>query len=157
MKMLSKKRSQASMLDLFMGAFLFIILITFVMITWNNYNNRLYERLIYEQIELKTFQVSDLLVRSSGSPTNWEDNISSLKVIGLADKDRILSTNKVAAFVNLSNDNVTKILNLENYNFYFKLGSYISGSTPNGTISVSLRRYVIFENATEEIQFILWK
>ena len=157
MRMLHKKRSQVSMLDLFIGAFLFLSLITLVLITWNSYNNRLNERLVYEQIELKAFQVSDLLVRSPGSPTGWENNISSLKVIGLATKDRILSKNKVEAFVNLSNNDVTKILNLENYNFYFKLGTYESGLTQNGTITISLKRKVIFENETETMQFTLWQ
>jgi len=171
---LSKKKGQTSMIDMLIASFLFIGLVTLIMVTWTNYNNRLNERLVYDQIQIKAFQVSDLLVKSPGSPTNWEENISSLKVIGLADTDRILSRNKINAFANnLTNETIKKTLNLEDYNFYFLLNDttfgippvkiYETGSKPNSTstIAVNIRRYVILETGifgmVREVQFILWQ
>ena len=151
------KKAQMSMVDLFMAISIFIILIIAIALLWYNYKVKLAEDFAYEDLQVKAFQVSDLLVKSPGKPSKWEDNISSLGVIGLAESDRVLSKEKVEAFENISHNLGVKTLNLGGYNYYFELGSANGGLQPNGDIVFTIKRYVLYEGQEKVFEFTLWK
>ena len=151
------KKAQMSMVDLFMAISIFIILISAIALLWYNYKVKLAGDFAYEDLQVKAFQVSDLLVKSPGNPSKWEDNISSLGVIGLAESDRVLSKEKVEAFENISHSLGVKTLNLGEYNYYFELDSANGGLHPNGDIIFIIKRYVIYEEQEKVFEFTLWK
>src|SRR3989344_9407637 len=102
--MMQKKSGQAAVTDLFIAISVFIILITITTLTWNLYNIRLTSRFDYDEMMLKGFQVSDLLVKSKGIPANWHVSYNTTlpQVIGLSENERILSAERIDAFKDLS-------------------------------------------------------
>ncbi len=156
-----KKRSQAASTDLFMAVFVFIILITAIISCWNLYNKQINERLIYEYMIVNAFQVSDLLVKSRGTPLEW--NSTNVDTVGLAVNDRHISSQKLSSFNNITYDTLKNLFNIERYEFYFQINypnrtmrdSY--GGEFNGTYSVNIRRHVMYENEKTTIDFKLWK
>src|SRR3989344_6068419 len=100
------KKGQIMIMDLFMSFFVFILLISSVIFTWNAYTLRLNDKLDYEEMMTKAFHVSDLLIENPGVPSEWEKSSSSVEVIGLATKDRVLSEEKVNAFINFDESKI---------------------------------------------------
>lgn len=156
-----KRKSQAVSMDLFMAVAVFIILITTIIFSWNLYYKRLGERMAYEDIMVNAFQISDLLVKSKGTPPGW--NSTNLDIIGLASYDRNISAQKINSFTNISYDKLKELFNIERYELYFRI-NYLNGTAMNnygrefnGTYSVNIRRYVIYENEKAIMDFRLWK
>ena len=153
------KKGQINVTDLFIAVFIFCILITAAMLAWNKYNEKIIERTEYYNMMTKTFQISNTLVKTPGYPTGWTaDNV---KIIGLASEDRILSKEKVDTFTTLDINKTKGVFQTYGYNFYFTLktntGNITYGQEPNGKKSVSITRYVLFENEKAIMDFRLWK
>lgn len=164
-KSFTKKRNKKAQIvttDLFIAVVIFTILMSIIVVSWGRYTTKLDDKLNYEEMQIRAFQISNLLVKSNGNPSNWE-NGGNIESLGLAARDRILSSSKVDAFVNLSYGNITKLLGIRNYDFYFKLKDSennslaLKGNIPSGDFAVSLRRYVIYENEDAVMEFTLWK
>ncbi len=155
------RKGQIGTTDLFLAIILLIALVTIFFITWNMYHSRLSDVIPRNEMELYTIQLTNQLVRSSGIPDNWESNISSIQAIGLADTDRVISEEKLQAFISLDYNATRELLNIGSYEFYFlllkenetitEIGSYPSGQ------SVKLRRNVIYQDETSTIEVALWK
>lgn len=145
------------MLDLLMAVFLFLIVVGGSVVLWHKYNNKLVENIIYEDLEIKGLQVSDLLIRNEGKPSGWEKNLSSVEVLGLADTDRQLSSDKVDALGNLSYNKAVKLLNLDGYEFYLEVGNFNYGLEPNGQYVVNVQRAVIYNGVPEVIEVAVWE
>jgi len=109
-------------------------------------------------------QFTNQLIRSPGIPDNWEENnTEELEdfVIGLAEKDRIISEKKLEEFEKLDYNLIKNVSNLGAYNFYFlllkgnvsvvEIGSYPAGQ------STKLRRNVLYKNETSIVEVSLWK
>lgn len=156
-----KRKSQTVSIDLFMAVFVFIILLILIISSWNIYQVKIVERMAYEDIMVNAFQIADLLVKSRGYPLEW--NSTNVEVIGLAASDRIISSEKLNSFFNISYSSSKELLNIERYDFYFQV-KHINGTAAdsyglesNGTYSVSAKRYVLYENEKAIIDFKLWK
>lgn len=157
---MKRSKAQIALTDLFVALFIFSILIIFITLTWNRYNLRLTGGLETEEMMIKAFQVTDVLVESSGSPSDW--NSTNVETIGLASHDRILSTTKVNKFINLPLNQTKTIFKIKTYDFYFSLtpigGEIITyGNIPAGKKHIVAKRYVIYENGPAILQFTLWR
>ena len=154
-------KAQLVMTDFFIALMVFIILITAIIINLNNYTSRLSYDQNKNEILITLFQVSDAFVKTSGIPSSWESNLTSLEVIGLADWDRNLSVNKVKNFTNLNYTRAQSFLDY--YNFYFRIMNstnsslVASGLVFNGTSSVSTRRYVNYNGNEVIMELTLWE
>lgn len=154
-------KAQIGVLDFFMAFFIFVTLIITSVLIWNQYNIKLNSNLEYNDMMIKAFQISDGLVKNPGSPTNW--NTTNVKIIGLATEDRKLSSDKVNKFINISENEVEGIFKTYLYNFSFKLKTIDGdpilsyGDPPAGIMSVSLKRYVLYEDQETIMEFTLWK
>jgi len=156
-----KKKSQIVSTDLFMAASVFVILLTTIIFSWNLYYTRLNEKIAYNDIMVNAFQISDLLVKSKGKPSIW--NSTNVEIVGLAEYDRNISTQKVNSFNNMSYNELKELFNAERYEFYFQI-KHLNGTAMdshgmefNGTYSINIRRYVMYENEKAIIDFRLWK
>jgi len=153
-------KSQAAVADLFIAFFLFIIVLSATIYTWNLYITRIDEERENNEITMKAFQAAEALVKSQGIPENW--SLSSVNLTGLAENERILSFKKVDLFVNLTEEQIKNIFKIQLYNFSFVLkdieGNKIKeiGSI-TGEKSVNVKRYVVYENEPATIEFKIGK
>jgi len=83
----------------------------------------------FEALSLKASVVSSNLLSSQGEPVNWTQ--SSVSQIGLVVNRGVIERDKLAAFLNLSQTNlsrVSELLGVSAYRLYFNV-SYLNGST----------------------------
>ena len=86
------KKAQLFSTDLFISASIFLVLIISVIAFFTFYSVRVDETIKNEDLNLRTLQITDLLLKSEGLPYNWEDDPGNLQIIGLVSDDRIFST-----------------------------------------------------------------
>lgn len=154
-------KGQIASMDLLLAVLLFTILSTIFFVLFNTYQSRLSDALPRTELELYTLQFSNQLIKSPGIPDNWELNINQTKAIGLADRDRIISEDKLGTFKDMNYSQILSISNIGSYNFYFvllkenktiaEIGNYPAGE------SVKTRNYVIYKNETATVEVSLWK
>ena len=162
-QLIQHKKAQVAVLDLFIAALIFGILVSAIMVTWNNYNVKIDQRIEDNTNLIRAYHISDLLVRYPGKPTAWETYPEligdSISIIGLAKSDGVIDPVKLSEFTKLENDFIKDKLKTGHYDFYFKLvqidGSHFTppiekGNLTNSSTSIALRRYVIY-NETEAI------
>lgn len=160
-KINTRRKAQIAVTDFFIALFIFVILLSFIMLTWNRYNLRLNERLEYEDMLTQALQVSNGLVKTSGYPVNW--NSSNVKVIGLASTDRVLSSDKLARFNNMSDADLIDTFKIAPYYFMFQLkninGSAIlaKGYAFSGDRSANIKRIVLYNGKEAIVEFSLWE
>lgn len=157
------RKAQLASIDLFIAITVFLLLSAATIYTWNLYNKRLNENLNYEEMQLIVLRITDLLVKNPGYPPGWEENPVNLEVIGLAQDDRILSQDKVTAFVNLDYIVSKEKFNIESYDYKFRLRDLSnntqeeSGQDFTGDSSIVIERYVLLNDEKRIMEFTLWK
>jgi len=156
------KKAQISTTDLFVAIFVFMILLTAILVTWNVYSDRLNEGILYENLLLNAFYITDTLVKTQGQPDNWI--VGDIQTIGLADTDRSLSKTKVNQFVSMDYNTAKEIFNVERYDFYFQIEDPNGANLidPYGTIGVGenivrISRLVIYDGGPAYVRFTLWE
>lgn len=160
-KQKSRKKGQINSIDAFFALAIFSILLILVVINMNNYSQKLNEKIEYDNMMTKAFQISELLVKDRGVPTNW--NTNNVQIIGLAAEDRMLSEEKINYMKNLSINEAKSIFKIYDSNFYLSLknvnGSSITdyGSPFTGKKAVNIKRYVLYKNASAILEFSVWK
>lgn len=159
----NSQKGQAAITDLFIAISVFIILITIITLTWNLYNIRLVNRFEYDDMIIKTFQVSDALSKSKGVPDNWEflKDKTQILVVGLAENERKISTQKLTQFIDLNETEIKEKMNINLYNFYFTIRNQTQvlvshGRIPTGKKSVNIARLVIYNGKPSIMEFALW-
>lgn len=111
------KKAFALLTDIVIATCLFMIVLGYCIHVWNSNIIKLESDNRYGELMKKTYHLSDILVMSSGEPSGWEDNISSVKALGLASFPNMLSHSKLAALQNMSYEEVKEIFNLGIYEF----------------------------------------
>ncbi len=154
------KKSQLITMDFMVGSIIFLVLITISFVSLYTYPIRLNDEQNKNELLLNTLQVSDTLIKTPGVPGAWEKNSSSLRVIGLAESDRVLSKKKVDSFVNLDYNKTRQLFGFND--FYFKLSNNTGnittyGKSFNGTNSISIRRYVFYEGSRAKMEITFWE
>ena len=163
---LNNEKAQVGIIDMLASVFIFMILMTVVMIYWYDYNRTLLDRLEKENSMTIALGVTDNLIKNPGKPTDW--NSSNVLVIGLASSDRILSEEKVQSFCNISYNQTRALLNIM-HQFYFSILTYQSGSwskkeiecglipSANATTVINVARPVVYKNQLALMKFYLWR
>ncbi len=156
------KKGQISTTDLFVAIFVFLILLTTILVTWNVYSNRLNEGILYENLLLNAFYITDTLVKSQGQPDNW--TLGNVETIGLSFNDRNLSKNKVEQFVSMDYNYSKEMFNVERYDFYFQIEDPNGANLidPYGVIGVGenivrISRVVVYDGGPAYVRFTLWE
>src|SRR3989338_3341372 len=88
------KKGQIFSIDLVVSVVVFIIIFIFLISLWNLYSDRLQENVSSEEMYLVSFQISDILLRTPGTPNNWEAS-SNAVTIGLELSPGFLDQNKI--------------------------------------------------------------
>ena len=156
------KKAQIFVIDFFIALFIFSVLLISIMFSWNNYNSKINEKIEYDLLINKAFQISNSLVRSSGFPPGWtEENV---QIIGLASEDRVLSQSKIDSFAEFPLNTTAKEFKTYDYTFYFilkdingnKIVDYGTNMT-NAKKSATIRRYVVYNDEKATIEITLWR
>ncbi len=156
------KKAQVGTTDLFIAIFIFIVLMTAILMAWNTYSKRLSESIEYNDIVLNAYYITDVLVKTPGQPHNWtSDNV---EIIGLASNDRNISKSKVQEFTKIDYDLAKEKFNIERYDFYFQIEDPQGNNLidPYGLIGIGdnivrISRLVIYENEPAYLRLTLWK
>lgn len=159
------KKGQIFSTDLIISVVAFMVIFIFIFSLWGIYSTRLNENMASEELQLLTFQIIDILMKSRGEPNNWEINPSGAKVIGLRLNPGSIDKDKLNAFLSLEYNQTKGIFNIGRFDYNFKVldinGSLINniGLSLNQSDSqvVSVNRFVMVENETKEIRFALWR
>lgn len=171
------RKSQLGMTDLFMAISIFFVVFGMLVFSWNWYSEELTKKVAYKDLQIKVFQVSELLVKTPGAPSLWEKmpNSNNIETLGLAKDYNIISSSKIAKLTDtnfITDIRIKEILNIEIYNFYFGIteedgspkyeGSQKieRGQQPITNKSVaSIRRPILYENEEDRaiLEFALWE
>lgn len=165
MKQKKVKRAQINATDMLVAVFIFSLLLSLIMLNFNNYNVSLLNNIEREKIISEAIAISDALVKTAGIPSRW--NSSNVLFLGLADSDRKISEKKAKEFCKIPYNETRKMLNLQ-YHFYFFISSLNGtkkigyGRNPeNKSKIINIRRYIIYENESENekaiLDFALWR
>ena len=157
------KRGQAAVTDLFVAVAIFITLVTITTATWNLYGTRLNSRITYDDMVVKAYQVSDILLKTGGEPNNWEtfdfsSGVSGVGYVGLIDNDRHIPYEKIVGLINLydydSGISLSNMFSLGQYDFGVNIldagGSSIysfGGAVAGARYTVNLARTMIYEDS----------
>jgi len=125
------KKAQAAITDLFVAIAIFITLVTITTTMWNLYSSRLSGRVAYDDMVVKSFQLSDVMFKTSGNPSTWETldfssqgDIDSLMYVGMVDNQDQITYDKVVglgSLINEGNETLKDIFHIGQYNFNFKM------------------------------------
>ena len=160
---MSHKKSQIVMTDLVVAVFIFLFLVLLVFSMWSFQNMRLQDNLNFEDMQVKAFQISNILVKSKGTPTDWENNYTTAEMVGLAEQDRILSKVKVTNFTKMPYSNVSTLLKLGKYNTSLNIsdldGNTVTsfGNKTSGKNVVEIKRFVRYNDQTNILSLRIWE
>lgn len=121
-----KKNGQLFSIDFIFSLSIFLTILFMMIQTWHRLNNEITQYEMYTEIESKILIVSNLLVKTSGYPDNWEtinlpNDADKIISLGLAEKENVLSAKKILKFLDL-NYNVSKtILGIPRYDFCIEI------------------------------------
>jgi len=136
---LKTSKGQAVIIDFALGFFLFVLIWVFLIIQFEEKLSDTIDISTNETMKIRTENALEVLVKSRGSPENWEQlTINDLNAPGLAKADRELSQQKLIAFQNLNADynQLKTTMGLEGFEFYFEFigeDNYTSGIEPPTT------------------------
>ena len=116
---------------------------------------------------LKAFDITEMLTKSEGIPLDW--NSSSVQAVGLALNDRVLSTEKITKFSNLSYNKTKELFGIVGKEFFLQIRSlsdsnlFEAGVSPlennscgNNYEAVTLKRFALWEGQSVILHFTLW-
>lgn len=155
-------RGQAIMLDLLMGAIIFLLVLMSINTFWAGMLNSIDEDIESNEMNLIAFKAVEVLVIGRGSPDQWETLAeASVTEIGLVDRDRVVEEDKLVAFQNISYDGAREKLKLRHYDFFFEFNGVDdvnAGLPPIGDADkVVITRKVSYRGEMADVKFTLYK
>lgn len=163
----SGKKSQLGMSDLFLAASIFVVLMGAAVFAYSHYTSKFESRQEFNRMQLAALEITDMLVKSPGMPSDWELWLDSgevkLHVIGFAYDPvnaRNLSATKIEGFMNMSYTESKKKLGTD-YDYYFKIrdleGNTLAekGSSQEEGQAAGIERRVLYNNNGAIMSFML--
>jgi hypothetical protein len=125
------RRGQVSSVELLLAYFVFFIVFTLVVSMWVGTLKEVNSGERERDFEDAASRMSEKLVKTRGLPADW--TAETVTAVGLADEPRILNTQKVLGFINLTNDSASgdcgyseyecnkELLGIGKYDFNFSI------------------------------------
>ena len=152
------------MIDFMMALFIFIIVLGYLTTVWTMNLSTIENNYVLDDMQRLAFQATDLLIRTAGTPNNWEVmDIDDVNAIGLVERDRVIDEQKLNKFKNLGVEygRVKELLQIANYDFYFELQGVddVNAGLPCMTEAqkVVVRRAVNYKGDEAIVIFTLYK
>ncbi len=144
-------------------ASVFIILVLF----WSHSNDQAFAQVRLDEMQDRSIYVSDLLVRSPGSPENW--TAGSVTLVGLASSEKVLDEGKVYQFTQMDYDSAKSVMDIGQYEFYFSLEytnssvvmvneiEAVAGTYPSDAyVTVPIERHVLLDGSIVRMKLYIW-
>src|SRR3989344_4635992 len=152
------KKGQIASLDVLTALFGFMLILFFIISLWALYINRLDDSVATRRLQLNAFQVVDTLLRSTGTPVDWENNPNASEVLGLASPFGSIDQKKLSAFMALDYNSTVSRLKIKSFNYNLSI-FHLNGTLLNSTglrqnvtkQVVSVNRLAIIKNETKRI------
>jgi hypothetical protein len=162
--MLATSKGQGLIIDFSLGFFVFIIIFITITNAFNSKIEDINKKNDLEAMRIKAGNSMNLLIRSPGEPSNWENlPISSVKYIGLASNDRNILETKLSAFSNLGENYFEgkRKIGLAEYDFFFEfqgVDDVNAGLEPFGDIDkVVETRVVSYKGESAIARLVVYK
>ena len=161
-------RGQAVSFDLAIAVFIFILAFISIASLWESNLEDFSNSRDFQELQNSAFMISETLVKNQGVPSNWEIlQFSDVNVIGLAEQDRVLSTQKVARLKNLLSSSyaLTKDkMRLQIYDIFIKFDSLdqktadlnMGVAPPQNVYIATIRRIVDYNGTEAKMDVILY-
>ncbi len=155
-------RGQVNSIDLAAASVVFIIMLSFLLMSFGNSITAARQAASRDKLEHAAISATDLLIKTPGTPGNWEQNASLAQSLGLASTQNILMPAKLSAFSNLSYSQGKGLLGLDSgYYFYVEdlAGSrlYEAGNASySASGSVSVLRYALVGNTKVRLRLVAY-
>jgi hypothetical protein len=139
-------------LDFVFASLIFIIILGFSIVSYSNSIEQIKNNNVRANLESDVFSISQILVKSGGTPTYWENNPGSVEVVGLAQSDNVLSIEKVDAFSTLNENETRGSLGITS-DFFIQIESidgvlfFTKGEELINSSSVSIERIVYYNQS----------
>jgi hypothetical protein len=115
-------------------------------------------------IETYSIDIVDGLIKTSGSPGDWERNASLTTSFGLADSPLKLDRRKVDALAGFDYDQARRIMGIESYNYFFSVerpdGTVVnqSGVRPtNAKVATNPRATAVLDGNAVYVDLVVWR
>lgn len=162
--MFERRAGQVVLFDLIMSFVLFLMLFGAASYLWNASLSGLQETTSRYHLQERAIQANELLVRSPGIPERWEADLSRMRVLGLATRDRVLSPQKVGNITNIEYAVLKNGLRLRDFECYMRViqpGTGVlaeTGLRPQGSdYATSARRIAWYEGRAVIVEVTIWK
>lgn len=162
-KLSLKNKGQITTTDLVAGTIILILIFLFNYSIWSKSIFDIRQKDTNNEIESLALSISDYLLKYKGKPGDWEKT-SNITALGLAEKDHVLDTDKVEAFLNMNYTQAKKLLGVGENEFLFRMkkpdGTLLneSGIIPtNPQLAVNIRRLVLYNNNSAYMEFMVWR
>jgi hypothetical protein len=166
--LLRSDRGQVFAADLMVAVTLFLAAMAAVAWGWGYSKARMDSAMLSQSMESEAYMLSDMLVKSCGSPPDWhkrplDANVSS---VGLADRDRVLSEGKFEAVEAADYQLLRDMFGLGPMQWHIMLRSPEgrelgrAGRPPAGDMAdmaYSSSRIVAYRNQTAVLELTIWE
>lgn len=156
----SKSRGQIASIDLLVSILLFVIIFITLRGIWLNNISTVGTELDQFQMQMQAKQSLNVLLNTSGDPTNWESvNPSLINLIGISDSKEVISNKKINSFIKLPYLVSQEKMGLTKYDFNLELFSnetaILSYGMPidNNSKVVELKRFVVYNGGEALVVF----
>ncbi len=156
------KRAQISSIDLVLAIIVFSLLFVFFVSNWSTTVSSAKNAMKKNRMEFAAISATDLLLKSPGSPSNWEQAPSSVQMIGLASTPYTLSAAKLGNFTAMNYSQQKDLLGMQEQ-FYFYIDNaagtrlYEDGNlTVKSNSIVSITRYGILNGNKVKIGMMVY-
>jgi len=161
-------KAQMWSMDFVVSVTMFFIAVIMILFAWDYTASENYEQITFNEMQSKGLIVSDVLVRTGGSPSDWNETAMA---IGLVSEENIIDEDRLRNFIFYMDYNDSKgIMGIRNYDYYFTMKNLDNetmqldsqniekGNSPSTNVNmiVPVQRYVIFQEEIAKIDFILW-
>lgn len=167
------KRGQAAAIDFMFGLFIFLLIVAWLLGVWSNNLDVALEEHSFGDLREKGYQIMEVLVRTPGTPGNWENtavagdaNIYDANAIGLASKDRVIDEGKLQEFIYVADvahdyNRTKQIFGIVPYDYYFELrgdANYDTGRPISGApTAVSTERSVMYRGGDATVKITIYR
>jgi len=155
-------RGQISSIDLVLAIIVFSILFVFFVSSWSTTVSSAKNAMKKNRMEYAALSATDLMLKSSGAPANWEQNPSSVQMVGLASAPNVLSPAKLSNFTAMNYSRQKDLLGMQE-EFYFYIDNangtrlYEDGNlTVKSKSVVSITRYGILSGNRVKIGMMVY-
>lgn len=160
--MYKTKKSQIAVTDLYLALTIATILFVTLVVSYYSNLKRLDHKIVVDELRNQGYQITDLLVKTTGKPINWEKS-TKIEIIGLALSDRFLSEKKVDAFTDMDYEQSKRLLGIGRFDYYFSIKDLDnnalaeSGIFPISKNIVNIQRAVHYLGNNSILEFKIWE